>query len=60
MRVLGDAGTQDDQPEGRRRALVGRDTRVSGDFRLPPCPGMAAGGFDVIDAGIIPTRASRS
>lgn len=23
VRVLGDAGTQDDQPEGRRRALVG-------------------------------------
>ena len=32
VRVLGDAGIQDDQPEGRRRALVGRDTRVSGDF----------------------------
>ena len=56
VRVLGDAGTQDDQPEGRRRALVGRDTRVSGDFLASALSaGMAAGGFDVIDAGIIPT-----
>lgn len=37
VRVLGDAGTQDDQPEGRRRALVGRDTRVSGDFLASAC-----------------------
>ena len=56
VRVLGDAGTQDDQPEGRRRALVGRDTRVSGDFLASALSaGMSAGGFDVIDAGIIPT-----
>ena len=32
VRVLGDPGTKDDRPEGRRRALIGRDTRVSGDF----------------------------
>ena len=45
VRVLGDAGTQDDQPEGRRRALVGRDTRVSGDFLASALSaGMAAGG----------------
>ena len=56
VRVLGDAGTKDDQPEGRRRALVGRDTRVSGDFLAAALSaGMSAGGFDVIDAGIIPT-----
>ena len=56
VRVLGDTGTQDDQPEGRRRALVGRDTRVSGDFLASALSaGMSAGGFDVIDAGIIPT-----
>ncbi len=53
--VLGDAGTQDDQPEGPPRAR-GRDTRVSGDFLASALSaGMAAGGFDVIDAGIIPT-----
>lgn len=40
----------------RRRALVGRDTRVSGDFLAAALSaGMSAGGFDVIDAGIIPT-----
>lgn len=56
VRVLGDDGTKDDQPEGRRRALVGRDTRVSGDFLASALSaGMSAGGFDVIDAGIIPT-----
>lgn len=56
VRVLGDSGTKDDQPEGRRRALVGRDTRVSGDFLAAALSaGMSAGGFDVIDAGIIPT-----
>ena len=33
-----------------------RDTRVSGDFLASAlCAGMSAGGFDVIDAGIIPT-----
>ncbi|MCI1219567.1 MAG: phosphoglucosamine mutase [Bifidobacterium sp.] len=56
VRVLGDSGTKDDRPEGRRRALVGRDTRVSGDFLASAlAAGMSAGGFDVIDAGIIPT-----
>ena len=40
----------------RRRALVGRDTRVSGDFLSSALSaGMSAGGFDVIDVGIIPT-----
>ena len=56
VRVLGDPGTKDDRPEGRRRALIGRDTRVSGDFLAAALSaGMSAGGFDVIDAGIIPT-----
>ncbi|MEK0306969.1 phosphoglucosamine mutase [Bifidobacterium favimelis] len=53
VRVLGQ-GSQGDK--GRRRALVGRDTRVSGDFLASAlAAGMSAGGFDVIDAGIIPT-----
>lgn len=56
VRVLGDSGTKSNHPEGRRRALVGRDTRVSGDFLASALSaGMSAGGFDVIDAGIIPT-----
>ena len=56
---LGDAAVRvlgDDQVEGRHRALIGRDTRVSGDFLAAALgAGMAAGGFDVIDVGIIPT-----
>ena len=57
VRVLGRSeGREDGQPEGRRRALIGRDTRVSGDFLSSAlAAGMSAGGFDVIDAGIIPT-----
>ncbi|MBQ5558096.1 MAG: phosphoglucosamine mutase [Bifidobacteriaceae bacterium] len=51
-RVLGAAH----RGEGRRRTLVGRDTRVSGDFLGSALmAGMAAGGFDVIDVGVIPT-----
>ncbi|BDR54311.1 phosphoglucosamine mutase [Bombiscardovia apis] len=53
VRVLGASGSG---TNGRRRALIGRDTRVSGDFLSSAlAAGMAAGGFDVIDAGIIPT-----
>ncbi|MEE0654887.1 MAG: phosphoglucosamine mutase, partial [Bifidobacterium criceti] len=55
VRVLGDEA-KSNQPTGRRRALIGRDTRVSGDFLSNAlAAGMSAGGFDVIDAGIIPT-----
>lgn len=51
-RVLG----SDHRGEGRRRALVGRDTRISGDFLSAAlAAGMSAGGFDVIDVGVIPT-----
>lgn len=54
VRVLGKGA--DDKTEGRRRALIGRDTRVSGDFLASAlAAGMSAGGFDVIDVGIIPT-----
>lgn len=53
VRVLG----SDHAVKGvRRRALVGRDTRVSGDFLgAALSAGMSAGGFDVIDVGILPT-----
>ncbi|MDO4913405.1 MAG: phosphoglucosamine mutase [Bifidobacteriaceae bacterium] len=55
VRVLGESKDAT-HAEGRRRALVGRDTRVSGDFLASALSaGMSAGGFDVIDAGIIPT-----
>ena len=54
VRVLGD--DERSEFESRRRALVGRDTRASGDFLAAALSaGMSAGGFDVIDAGIIPT-----
>ncbi|MCI1983706.1 MAG: phosphoglucosamine mutase [Bifidobacteriaceae bacterium] len=54
VRVL---GSENHGAEGsRRRALVGRDTRVSGDFLgAALSAGMSAGGFDVIDVGILPT-----
>ncbi|RBP98636.1 phosphoglucosamine mutase [Bifidobacterium aemilianum] len=56
VRVLGQSTGGGDKPEGRHRALIGRDTRVSGDFLASAlAAGMSAGGFDVIDAGIIPT-----
>ncbi len=56
VRVLGDGDASNGHGEGRRRALIGRDTRVSGDFLASALSaGMSAGGFDVIDAGIIPT-----
>jgi phosphoglucosamine mutase len=52
VRVLG----SDHSKGPRRRALVGRDTRVSGDFLgAALSAGMSAGGFDVIDVGILPT-----
>lgn len=59
-RVLGNssaaAGSDDDAHHGRRRALVGRDTRVSGDFLAAALSaGMSSAGFDVLDVGIIPT-----
>ena len=64
VRVLGDkhapvaSSSNESEPSShaRRRALIGRDTRVSGDFLASAlAAGMSAGGFDVIDAGIIPT-----
>lgn len=58
-RVLGNssiAADSDDAHHGRRRALVGRDTRVSGDFLAAALSaGMSSAGFDVLDVGIIPT-----
>ncbi|MDR3152615.1 MAG: phosphoglucosamine mutase [Bifidobacteriaceae bacterium] len=40
------------------RAVVGRDTRISGEFLSASlCAGLASTGIDVIDVGIIPTPA---
>ena len=56
---MGDAAVRvfgADAAHGRQRALIGRDTRVSGDFLASAlAAGMSAGGFDVIDVGILPT-----
>ena len=56
VRVLGETHSSDSNSEdtgkkmhARRRALVGRDTRVSGDFLASAlAAGMSAGGFDVL------------
>ena len=62
VRVLGQADAPQDKggdvhTEGRRRALVGRDTRVSGDFLSSALSaGMSAGGVAVFDVGSVPTR----
>lgn len=51
--VLGEAGAFGDK---RPRALVGRDTRISGEFLgAAVCAGLASAGVDVIDVGIVPT-----
>ncbi len=54
-RVLGSSG----QFEGHRpRAVVGRDTRVSGDFLSDAiCAGLASAGVDVLNVGVLPTPA---
>ena len=51
--VLGEAGAFD----GRRAvAIVGRDTRISGEFlQAAVMSGLASAGVDVIDVGVIPT-----
>nr|WP_076389506.1 phosphoglucosamine mutase [Vaginimicrobium propionicum] len=51
--VLGEAGAFGDK---RPRALVGRDTRISGEFLgAAVCAGLASAGVDVIDVGVVPT-----
>jgi phosphoglucosamine mutase len=40
----------------RKRAIVGRDTRVSGEFiSSSVCAGLSSAGVDVIDIGVLPT-----
>lgn len=51
-RILGSSS----QNHTRRRAIIGRDTRISGDFLSAAlAAGMASGGVDVIDVGVLPT-----
>ncbi len=53
--VLAQAGAFTHQ---RPRALVARDTRISGEFlSASVCAGLASAGVDVIDLGVIPTPA---
>jgi phosphoglucosamine mutase len=51
--VLGEAGAF----EGHRpRAVVGRDTRISGEFlEAAICAGLASAGVDVLRLGVLPT-----
>jgi phosphoglucosamine mutase len=53
--VLGEAGAF----EGHRpRAVVGRDTRISGEFlEAAICAGLASAGVDVLRLGVLPTPA---
>ncbi|MDR2508567.1 MAG: phosphoglucosamine mutase [Candidatus Ancillula sp.] len=45
-----------DSKYSRKRAIVGRDTRISGEFlSAAVCAGLAAAGVDVKDVGVLPT-----
>lgn len=51
--VLGEAGAFSDK---RPRAIVGRDTRISGSFlKAAVCAGLASAGVDVVDVDVVPT-----
>jgi len=51
--VLGEVG---EFAGHRPRAIVGRDTRASGEFlSAAVCAGLASAGVDVVDAGVLPT-----
>ena len=52
--------SRDAREEGRRpRAVLARDPRISGDFiGAAVAAGLAAGGVDVLDAGVLPTPAA--
>lgn len=51
--VLGKAGAFSDK---RPRAIVGRDTRISGSFlKAAVCAGLASAGVDVVDVDVVPT-----
>src|SRR5689334_6557953 len=57
-RVLGDRGEFEDsiQSRGRPLAVVGRDTRISGEFlEAAVVSGLASAGVDVLILGILPT-----
>jgi len=57
--VLGQAGRlEGDSPAGRPVAVVGRDTRASGEFlEAAVVAGLASAGVDVLRLGVVPTPA---
>ncbi|MFY9331686.1 MAG: phosphoglucosamine mutase [Candidatus Nanopelagicales bacterium] len=57
--VLGRAGRlEGDSPAGRPVAVVGRDTRASGEFlEAAVVAGLASAGVDVLRLGVVPTPA---
>jgi phosphoglucosamine mutase len=57
--VLGDVGELHQRADsGRPLAVVGRDTRASGEFLAAAVvAGLASAGVDVLDAGVLPTPA---
>ncbi len=57
--VLGDVGElHEHEGSGRALAVVGRDTRASGEFlSAAVVAGLASAGVDVLDVGVLPTPA---
>lgn len=51
-------GTENNRPGHRPRAIIGRDTRISGEFLDHAlAAGLAAAGMDVVRVGVVPTPA---
>lgn len=51
-------GTDQKRHSGRPRAIIGRDTRISGEFLDHAlAAGLAAAGMDVVRVGVVPTPA---
>lgn len=56
--VLTEGAEFSDRSAGRPTAVVGRDSRASGDFlQAAVSAGLASAGVDVVDAGVLPTPA---
>ncbi len=54
--VLGETGAFDEGPGRRPVAVVGRDTRISGEFlEAAVVAGLASAGVDVLRLGVLPT-----
>lgn len=56
--VLGDLGAFKGHPQTRPRAIVGQDSRASGEFlEAAVIAGLASAGVDVLKVGVLPTPA---